>query len=238
MQRLAFEKEMLGLYVSDHPLLGAEAALRRHTEVTIREMREQREGELRWVGGVVTGLVRKYTKRGELMATFTLEDLESDPRRLGLPPHHAGRRPSAGRRRRGLRQGPPRPAGRGAQADLHGAAPRPTSAPAAAPRCTWTCPSTPCPTSGWAGLRQLLADHPGSSPVFLHVGTKVIRLADDFAVDARPGSSPSSACCSAPGVFGTHPPKPRNLEVLPVESARRDSAATWRSTSRPRTAPH
>ena len=31
----------------------------------------------RWVGGVVTGLARKYTRRGELMATFVLEDLQS-----------------------------------------------------------------------------------------------------------------------------------------------------------------
>jgi hypothetical protein len=31
----------------------------------------------RWVGGVVTGLARKYTRKGELMATFFLEDLES-----------------------------------------------------------------------------------------------------------------------------------------------------------------
>ena len=31
----SFEKEMLGLYVSDHPLVGAEAALRRHTDCTI-----------------------------------------------------------------------------------------------------------------------------------------------------------------------------------------------------------
>src|SRR5207302_3117230 len=32
--RLAFEKEMLGLYISDHPLMGAEAALGRHVECT------------------------------------------------------------------------------------------------------------------------------------------------------------------------------------------------------------
>ena len=31
----------------------------------------------RWVGGVVTGLARKYTRKGELMATFFLEDLQS-----------------------------------------------------------------------------------------------------------------------------------------------------------------
>src|SRR6202035_3759837 len=39
MQRLAFEKEMLGLYVSDHPLIGAQSALRRHVDTTIAEMR-------------------------------------------------------------------------------------------------------------------------------------------------------------------------------------------------------
>ena len=108
--KLAFEKEMLGLYVSDHPLVGAEAALRRHADCTILDLREEGAGREavvgsggadggggrvamgrgggyggngggcngdRWVGGVVTGLARKYTKRGELMATFILEDLQS-----------------------------------------------------------------------------------------------------------------------------------------------------------------
>src|SRR5581483_8294396 len=72
-QRLVFEKEMLGLYVSDHPLAGAESALRRHTDTTIAELRELGDGDVRTIGGVITGLNRKYTKRGDLMATFTLE---------------------------------------------------------------------------------------------------------------------------------------------------------------------
>ena len=41
-QRLAFEKEMLGLYVSDHPLMGAEASLRRRTELHARRARGRR----------------------------------------------------------------------------------------------------------------------------------------------------------------------------------------------------
>ena len=73
--RLAHEKEMLGLYVSEHPLMGAERGLRRHIECTLTELKELREGELRVVGGVVTALNRRYTKRGDLMATFVLEDL-------------------------------------------------------------------------------------------------------------------------------------------------------------------
>ena len=74
-QRLAFEKEMLGLYVSEHPLMGAERSLRRHVDSTLSELREAREGELRTVGGIVTALATKYTRRGDFMATFVLEDL-------------------------------------------------------------------------------------------------------------------------------------------------------------------
>ena len=34
-----------------------------------------RDGQVKVVGGIVTGLNRRYTKRGELMGTFFLEDL-------------------------------------------------------------------------------------------------------------------------------------------------------------------
>ena len=50
-------------------------ALRRYADTTLTELKEMREGEMRTVGGVVTALARKYTKRGDLMATFVLEDL-------------------------------------------------------------------------------------------------------------------------------------------------------------------
>jgi DNA polymerase-3 subunit alpha len=185
-QRLAFEKEMLGLYVSDHPLLGAEAALRRHTEVSLAEFREIREGELRWVGGVVTGLVRKYTKRGELMATFTLEDLQAAldvwvfPRTMTDIGHLlADDAVVCVRGRLDLRDEAPklicmelkRPA-----LGLDGAEPLHLAVPIHA-------------LSGERvdRLKRLLEEHPGASAVFLHVGTKVIRLADGFAVDARNG---------------------------------------------------
>jgi len=74
-ERLREEKEMLGLYVSEHPMMSAERALRRHIDCTLADLKECREGELRVVGGVVTALSRKYTKRGDLMATLVLEDL-------------------------------------------------------------------------------------------------------------------------------------------------------------------
>jgi DNA polymerase-3 subunit alpha len=71
---------MLGLYVSDHPLLGAQRSLRSKVECGIGELRDQpRDQDLppRVVGGIVTALQRKYTKKGDYMATFVLEDLSS-----------------------------------------------------------------------------------------------------------------------------------------------------------------
>jgi DNA polymerase-3 subunit alpha len=78
---LASEKEMLGLYVSDHPLLGLEKALARVAEFSISEAHElqstSRAEEMITVGGVATSVSRRYTKRGDLMGSFVLEDLSS-----------------------------------------------------------------------------------------------------------------------------------------------------------------
>ena len=73
--KLAFEKEMLGLYVSDHPLMGYERLLARKTECALGDLEAKEDGNRVIIGGVVTNLVRKWTRKGELMAVFTLEDL-------------------------------------------------------------------------------------------------------------------------------------------------------------------
>lgn len=73
--KLQFEKEMLGLYVSDHPLKGVENALNKLSEKTVAEAKESSEGQTITVGGVITALSRRYTRKGDLMATFVLEDL-------------------------------------------------------------------------------------------------------------------------------------------------------------------
>ena len=80
MQKLAHEKEMLGLYISDHPLKGMEARMRRLADCTISDLAAgaaQSDDSGFWsVGGVITGLQRRWTRKAELMATFALEDLE------------------------------------------------------------------------------------------------------------------------------------------------------------------
>ena len=76
-ERLSHEKEMLGLYVSDHPLMGYEQVLARRTDGPLSELVELSDGTSRTIGGVVTNLQRKWTKKGDLMAIFQLEDLQS-----------------------------------------------------------------------------------------------------------------------------------------------------------------
>jgi DNA polymerase-3 subunit alpha len=75
---LAFEREMLGLYVSDHPLLGVEHILAATTDCSIASLTadgDRPDGQIVTVGGLLSGLQRKVTKQGNSWAMATLEDL-------------------------------------------------------------------------------------------------------------------------------------------------------------------
>lgn len=208
--KLVFEKEMLGLYVSDHPLVGAEGALRRHADCTILDLREvgggrdsgldgagssagalssggqaPRGGD-RWVGGVVTSLARKYTKRGELMATFVLEDLQSSievfvfPRTMNDFGHLlADDTVVCVRGRLDLRDDIPKViCSELKRLEL--------SADGAEP-VRVVLPVNALDDQRVVRLKTLLSEHSGPSPVYLHVGSKVVRLPAEFSVKASPG---------------------------------------------------
>jgi DNA polymerase-3 subunit alpha len=73
-QQLALEKEALGFYITGHPLDKHEGLLRRSTSGTISALKEKPfSGEVK-VGGVVTALRLRNTKKGERYASFQLED--------------------------------------------------------------------------------------------------------------------------------------------------------------------
>jgi DNA polymerase III subunit alpha len=185
-QKLAFEKEMLGLYVSDHPLMGAESSLRRATECTIAEFRDAKDGEMRVVGGVVTNLARKYTRKGDLMATFVLEDLQSTvnawvfPRTMqdfGWLLADDAVVVVKGR----LDQ-------RDDELKLVVMEVRPLEL-----TCGDDLPLEVAVRLGSfteavvCDLKGLLVTHPGPRPVILHLGTKRLRLGDGFRVDTSNG---------------------------------------------------
>ncbi|GAB3858831.1 DNA polymerase III subunit alpha [Dactylosporangium cerinum] len=78
-ERLAFEREMLGLYVSDHPLRGLETALRRAADRSIAALADEStvpEGTSVTLAGILSGVQRRVTRQGRPWASATLEDLD------------------------------------------------------------------------------------------------------------------------------------------------------------------
>ncbi len=75
---LSYEREMLGLYVSDHPLLGVEHLLRSSTDMPISQISDDSIGheQIITIGGLITQIQRKVSRRGESWAIVTIEDLE------------------------------------------------------------------------------------------------------------------------------------------------------------------
>jgi len=198
--KLKLEKEMLGLYVSSHPLMGAGAMLKRRTDMSISEVGERQaapkysNGEGRdngrdqfvTIGGVVTNLQRKYTRAGDLMAVFVLEDLEDNIEVMVFP--------------RTMRE-------HGHKLDddaviLVGG--RPDSRDDEAkficntievfegygqetPPIRLMISSRAVSDDIVADLRDVLQRHPGDSEVFIHLDQNVVRLPDEFRVDPSNG---------------------------------------------------
>jgi DNA polymerase-3 subunit alpha len=105
---LGFEREMLGLYVSDHPLLGVEHILANSTDCTVAQLLSSAADEAEravaergarggrgdsqpvTVGGILSGVQRKVTRQGSPWAAATLEDLEGAIEVLFFPATYAG----------------------------------------------------------------------------------------------------------------------------------------------------
>jgi len=76
MMLLSYEREMLGLYVSDHPLLGVEHILRSVADFSISQISEAGHDQIINIGGLITQIQRKVSKQGTPWAIVTVEDLE------------------------------------------------------------------------------------------------------------------------------------------------------------------
>ena len=76
MMLLGYEREMLGLYVSDHPLLGVEHILRSVSDFSISQISEVSHDQIITIGGLITQIQRKVSKQGTPWAIVTVEDLD------------------------------------------------------------------------------------------------------------------------------------------------------------------
>ncbi len=183
--RLKFEKEMLGLYISDHPLLGVEAALRRKVDCSVAEAAEKDDGAMITLGGVITNLSRKFTKKGDQMAVFILEDLDAAievtvfPRVLTEQSHKLIDDAIVTVKGRIDRRDETRVGFMAQDVQILEGLDTGSAAP-----LRLRVPATSLTELKIHQIRKILREHPGDSPVYLHIGQgKVLRLADDFCVD-------------------------------------------------------
>jgi DNA polymerase III subunit alpha len=89
--RLTFEREMLGLYVSDHPLLGVEHILASAADATVADLLAEATEETGFVtiAGILSSVSRKVSKNGSPWAQVILEDLTGSVEVLFFPATYA-----------------------------------------------------------------------------------------------------------------------------------------------------
>ncbi len=86
--KLAYEKEMLGIYVSDHPLSDVAPLIESARSISLGDSESARDGTTGWVAGIVTRYERRPTKSGKMMATLTIEDLDGSMDAVIFPQHY------------------------------------------------------------------------------------------------------------------------------------------------------
>jgi DNA polymerase-3 subunit alpha len=188
--RLGYEREMLGLYVSDHPLMGLEPLLATWTDRSVAGLADDSavaSGAVVTVGGLVSSVQRRVTKKGDTWAVVSLEDLEGSVDVVVFPGLYAsvGARLAAdavlvvkGRVDR-RDEGTQLIALEVTEPDLSEARLGPVVLSVPAGRCTPPLV---------AQLREVLASHPGTTEVHLRLEgrgrTTVMRLDDGYRVAA------------------------------------------------------
>ena len=184
--RLSFEKEMLSRYVSDHPLLGVEALLRTMCTTTIPGLWDQEDKSRATVGGTVSGITRRFTKSGDPMYFFILEDLQGSTEVMCFPRVVAEYGPLI--RDDVVLVVSGRVDHRGDDVKLIAQELRePDLTPDSMVRLR--VPATRLSQNMVARLRGALSNHPGTAQVFIHMtsdnGEKVIKLGDEHRVEPR-----------------------------------------------------
>jgi DNA polymerase-3 subunit alpha len=168
---LRLEKEMLGQFVTDHPLLEIRDRLTVQTDMEMPEVANLGDGDMVVVGGIVASVQRKYTKSGDPYAVFRLEDLTGGVAIVAFPNVYGDVAPLIETDAILLVKGKVDLRGRELQLraveirqpDLGGAGP--------VPKTNGTLvvdvPATSCTNALIGKLKELLGAHPGSTPVTL-----------------------------------------------------------------------
>lgn len=190
---MTYEKEMLGNYVTDHPLAGLEEVLGCQTDSTFASLVEVHDGGIVSVAGIVQKVGKKFTRKGELMFILEMEDLEATCEVIVFPQtaEKAGDLVAADkvlcvRGRVDKKEDVPKLVAMEITEPDYKVLDNPVRLRIPAPDCTPQLVSE---------LKGVLLDYPGTRPVFLHLLSgdppkqkeTVLRLGTDFRVDPGNG---------------------------------------------------
>ncbi|MGV1003672.1 MAG: DNA polymerase III subunit alpha [Candidatus Nanopelagicales bacterium] len=191
---LAAERDMLGLYVSDHPLTGLEHLLTSLCDTRITQLsgEDRIDGQTVTLAGLVTGIARKVTKaKGEPWAVITLEDLGGSVEVMAFPQVYAGVQFVLAEDAILVVKG------RLERSDEE--APRIRAMEVTVPNITESSPTGPvtvhleatrCTPPVVDRLRETLTNHPGTTEVVIHLRngprTTVVSIDDKLRVTASP----------------------------------------------------
>ena len=184
--KLVFEKEMLGLYVSDHPLLGLAGRLEKVCSTTIPGLWDQSDKAQATIAGIVSGVTRRYTRAGDLMLFFTFEDLQGSTEVVCFPRTVAEYCPLI--REDAVLVVSGRVDHRGDDVKFIGQKLQEADLDAGS-MIRLQVPAARLSRNMVGRLKTVLSNHPGTSPVYLHMasdlGEKVIKLGEDHRVEPR-----------------------------------------------------
>ena len=197
-QRLAYEKEVLGFYVSGHPLAQYAAVIESLGVTTSGDLATRSHGARVTLLGHVAALKETATKSGSRMAFVTLEDMAGAVEVTVFPEPFKTAAPFLRSREPLVVRGRVDDGDKGRvilaedvrllEQALGGAA-RPRATGAEPGACRIRVVAGADPESRLAALRKICEAHPGGVPVFVHVvlaGQEVVIRSRGFSVDATP----------------------------------------------------
>jgi DNA polymerase-3 subunit alpha len=184
--RLAFEKEMLGLYISDHPLLGVEKMLSQMTDTTIPGLWDKEDRSQATIAGVIGSINRRYTRKGDPMVYFSVEDLQGIVEVVAFPKTVAEHGPLIREDAIVLVRG--RVDHRGDDVKfIAQSVSEPELSEALSVRVR--VPASRLSSTVVEHLKSVLGNHPGPAPVFIHMTSdgdeKVLRVGAEHNVEPR-----------------------------------------------------
>ncbi|MBU1275141.1 MAG: DNA polymerase III subunit alpha [Proteobacteria bacterium] len=189
--RLSYEKEAIGFYITGHPLSDYQDQIKRLGTLDTVSLKAASDGMSVTVAGVAAKVKEKITKKGDRMAFVDLEDLKGTVEVICFPDCYAKAAPYLGGEEPLLVKGTVDKDERGVKLKATSVEPLSGAAQARTSRLRLRLEATGLTREKMVLLRQTLAKHPGACRVSLHLnvpgkGEAVLALPGQYRVEAAP----------------------------------------------------